>query len=63
MKIAYELNKEDIQRIIAKQFEVLPENVYIEIYKDWVGYGMGEHQESKVRVRIEKKVDSVSCSI
>jgi hypothetical protein len=63
MKLVYELNKEDIQRIIAKNFEVLPENVYIEIYEDWVGYGMDEHKESKVGVHVEKEVDSVMCSI
>ena len=63
MKLVYELNKEDIQRIIAEKFEVLPENVYTEIYEDLVGYGMDEHKESKVRVRVEKQVDNVKCSI
>lgn len=62
-KIVYELNKKDIQRIIAEKFGALPENVYIEIYEDWVGYGMDEHKESKVRVRVEKEVDNIKCSI
>ena len=63
MKIVYELDKEYIQRLIAEKFEVLPENVYVEIYEDWVGYGMSEHKENKVRVRVEKEVDNIKCSI
>ena len=63
MKLIYELNRECIQRIIAEKFEVLPENVCIEIYEDWVGYGMNEHKESIIRVRVEKEVDNIKSPI
>ena len=48
------LTKEDIQKILAEKFNVNPDAVKIEPYKEWVGYGMGEHEECDVKAVITK---------
>lgn len=56
MRIVTHLDKEDIRRIIAKTFDVKVEDVMIDCYMDWVGYGMDEHQEPAVRAVVDKAV-------
>ena len=46
------LTKEDIQKILAEKFNVNPDAVKVETYKEWVGYGMGEHEEHNVKAVI-----------
>ena len=48
------LTKEDIQKILAEKFNVNPDAVVVKTYKEWVGYGMGEHEECDVKAVITK---------
>ena len=46
------LTKEDIQKILAEKFNVNPDAVVVKPYKEWVGYGTGEHEEYNVKAVI-----------
>lgn len=49
------LNKKDIQKIIAKEFSVSPEDVLISIVETCSGYGPSEHYESEPEVIVVRK--------
>lgn len=55
MKEQIILNKVDLQKIIAKEFSVSPEDVLISIVETCYGYGPGEHYESEPEVTVIKK--------
>ena len=62
MKEQIILDKEDIQKIIAKEFSVSPDNVLVSIVENCYGYGAGEHYENEVEVTIiRKSVELPSC--
>lgn len=48
MKHTIELNKEDIQNLIAKEFNVDKDKVSVSIRKVYRGYGYFEHQENEI---------------
>ena len=55
MKIIYELNKQDIEDIIAEHFKLAPNSVNIETNIVTVGLGKDKHQVAYVKARIEKE--------
>ena len=48
MKHTIELNAEDIQQLIAKEFDVKEEQVIVSISKVYSGYGIGEHEDYEI---------------
>lgn len=48
MKQIIELNAEDIQQLIAKEFDVKEEQVIVAIKKVYSGYGIGEHNDYEI---------------
>ena len=50
-KVVY-IHEDDIKIIIAKHFEVRPEDVDLEYFNKTVGYGKNEYYEPSVRVVI-----------
>lgn len=58
MKKIIELNKKDIEQIIAKHFEVSVDNVNVSVKQESEGYGMGEHTVCVAEAKVEKKYEN-----
>lgn len=54
MKTIIELNKKDIEQIIAKHFEVSADDVDVSVIQESEGYGMGEHTVYVAEAKVEK---------
>ena len=52
MKKYIELNKTDIQEVIAEKFDCRPDQVCITIEEDTAGYGMAEHTVRTVKATV-----------
>lgn len=48
MKQTIELDAKDIQKVIAKEFDVKEEHVTVAIRKVYSGYGIGEHKDYNI---------------
>lgn len=48
MKQTIELDAKDIQKVIAKEFDVKEEQVTVAIRKVYSGYGIGEHKDYNI---------------
>lgn len=55
MKTIIELNKEDVETILAEYFKVPKNKVMIYISIGWEGYGPGEHQVGRLKAEVEKE--------
>lgn len=53
MKYRVSLNEEDIIKVIADRFEVLPDDVRLEHFTESQGYGMAERYVAKVSAEVE----------
>lgn len=56
MKHTIELNAEDIQQLIAKEFDVKEEQVIVAIKKVYSGYGIGEHKDYEIYATVKCEV-------
>ena len=56
MKHTIELNAKDIQQLIAKEFDVKEEQVFVAIRKVYSGYGIGEHEDYKIYATVKYEV-------
>ena len=54
MKQIVELDRDDIKRLIAKEFDVKEEQVSVIIKPVYRGYGIYEHKENEVFVTVNK---------
>lgn len=52
MKQIIKLDKEDIAALVAKEFNVTEDKVVVYLEKVYRGYGMGEHKEYEVCVKV-----------
>ena len=52
MKSIRLLNENDIKEIVAEKFETTKEKVGIAIKKVSKGYGMAEHEEHEIEIRV-----------
>lgn len=52
MKQTIELNAKDIERLIAKEFNVKEEQVIVSLGKVYSGYGIGENKDYEIRALI-----------
>ena len=50
MKTKVCLDKYDVQRIVAKHYNVDPKSVDMHLFITMVGYGMDEHEEASIEV-------------
>lgn len=48
MKQTIELNAKDIERLIAKEFNVKEEQVIVSLSKVYSGYGIGENKDYEI---------------
>ena len=55
MKHTTELNVEDIQQLIAKEFDVKEEQVIVSISKVYSGYGIGEHKDYEIYATVNMR--------
>ena len=55
MKHTIELNAEDIQQLIAKEFDVKEEQVFVAIGKVYSGYGIGEHKDYEIYASVNMR--------
>lgn len=55
MKHTIELNAEDIQQLIAKEFDVKEEQVIVAISKVYSGYGIGEHEDYEIYATVNMR--------
>ena len=55
MKHTIELNAEDIQHLIAKEFDVKEEQVIVAIKKVYSGYGIGEHKDYEIYATVNMR--------
>ena len=55
MKHTIELNAEDIQQLIAKEFDVKEEHVIVSISKVYSGYGIGEHEDYEIYATVNMR--------
>ena len=55
MKHTIELNAEDIQQLIAKEFDVKEEQVVVAISKVYSGYGIGEHNDYEIYATVNMR--------
>ncbi len=53
MRQIYNLDENDIRKIIAKYFDVNENKVNISYYEDCEGYGTNEHYVPKVECEVE----------
>ena len=56
MKHTIELNAEDIQQLIAKEFDVKEEQVIVAIKKVYSGYGIGEHKDYEIYATVNMRL-------
>lgn len=56
MKHTIELNAKDIQQLIAKEFDVKEEQVFVAIGKVYNGYGIGEHKDYEIYATVKYEV-------
>ena len=56
MKHTMELNAEDSQQLIAKEFDVKEEQVVVAIKKVYSGYGIGEHEDYQIYATVKCEV-------
>ena len=54
MKQIIELNKEDIVRLVTKEFDVKKEQVKVYLDPVYIGYGIGEDKAYELRVTVNK---------
>lgn len=54
MKTTIELDAADIKRLVAKEFQVKEDKVLVYLQKVYKGYGMGEHQDHEICVKVLK---------
>ena len=54
MKQTIELNAKDIERLIAKEFNVKEEQVIVSLSKVYSGYGIGENKDYKIYAVVNK---------
>ena len=55
MKHTIELNVEDIQQLIAKEFDVKEEQVIVASKKVYSGYGIGEHNDYEIYATVNMR--------
>lgn len=53
MKKQVVLTSGDIEQIIANSFNVSTDNVDLQCFTEWEGYGPNEHQVPKVKATVE----------
>lgn len=53
MKKQVILTSGDIEQIIANSFNVSTDNVDLQCFSEWEGYGTSEHQVPRVRATVE----------
>lgn len=53
MRQICELDEKDIKRIVAEYFDILEDSVQVECSIETRGYGQGECEVPRVKVRIE----------
>ena len=53
MKKIYELDERDIRKIIAEYFDILEDSVQVECTTETRGYGPGEYEVPRVKVKVE----------
>ena len=56
MKYTIELNAKDIQQLIAKEFDVKEEQVFVAIGKVYNGYGIGGHKDYEIYATVKYEV-------
>ena len=56
MKHTVELNAKDIKQLIAKEFNVEEEQVFVAIKKVYSGYGIGEHKDYQIYATVKCEV-------
>lgn len=55
MKQTIELDAKDINRLIAKEFDVKEEQVIVSISKVYSGYGIGEHEDYEIYATVNMR--------
>ena len=55
MKQTIELDTKDIQKLIAKEFDVKEEQVIVSISKVYSGYGIGEHKDYEIYATVNMR--------
>lgn len=55
MKQTIELDAKDIQKLIAKEFDVKEEQVIVLISKVYSGYGIGEHKDYEIYATVNMR--------
>ena len=56
MKQTIELDAKDIKQLIAKEFNVEEEQVFVAIKKVYSGYGIGEHKDYQIYATVKYEV-------
>ena len=57
MKKQVILNYDDIKKIIADSFNISIDNVNLECFTEWEGYGPYEHRVPKVKATVEMPIN------
>ena len=59
MTVEFHLDKEDIRRLVAKEYGVLQNQVDVICFENTVGYGEGEHEEPDVEIVVKKLEEKI----